>query len=300
MQKNEIYNWSILVVLSIIWGSSYILIKLGLLAFTPLQVALLRISISGIALLPLLLRHAKGTSIVVWCWCLVVGLIGCFIPFICFALAQTVINSSLAGMLNSLQPLFTLVVGILLFNQKLPRNQIFGVLIGLAGATILLGVNSSIASFTDNFLYSLLVVFATFCYGLTVNIIREYLAQVSPIKITTLSLGVLILPASMILYFSDLSERLVTEDQVMVSLIAIATLAIFGTTIAIFLYNKLIKDAGMMMASSVAYLIPVVAIIWGILDGEQIFSAHIFGISVIFIGLYIINQPKASASIARD
>lgn len=292
MQDNKINHWLILGLLSIIWGSSYILMKVGLLAFTPLQLALIRIIISGLAMLPFLLRHFRGTSLAVWGWCLLLGLIGSLLPFICFALAQSVISSSLAGMLNSLQPLFTLTIGILIFKQRLPNQQIIGVVIGFAGASVLLGTRSAVASFGDNFLFSLLVVLATFCYGIAANIIRHYLYEVSPVKITALSLGVLILPASVILWFTDIHVQFQTNEQVMNSFYAIAALGTFGTAFAIILYNKLIKEAGMMVASSVAYLIPIVAIIWGVLDGEAVYMSHIFGISVIFIGLYLINQRR--------
>jgi len=300
MQHNKLNNWLILVLLAIIWGSSYILIKIGLVSFTPMQVGFMRIGLSGIAMLPFLKRYIQGTTKSIWGWCLLLGLVGNIIPFVCFALAQSVINSSLAGMLNSLQPLFTLVIGLFIFKQAMPRRQMIGVLIGFAGATILLGAHSSVASFTDNFIYSLLVVLATFCYGLAANIIRQYLHDVSPLKITTLSLCLLIVPSTIILAYSDILIRFQYQQEVMSSLYAIAFLGIFGTAIAVILYNKLIKDAGMMMASSVAYLIPVVAIFWGAIDGELINTTHLIGISVIFTGLYLINQHKSSKTVTVD
>lgn len=292
MQYNHLKSWLILILLSIIWGSSFILMKVGLLSFTPLQAASLRIAISGIVLLPFMIGYAKGTSKSVWGWCILLGVVGNLIPFMSFALAQSVINSSLAGMLNSLQPLFTLCIGILVFKQNLPRKQIIGVLIGFAGAAILLGAKSSVASFAENFQFSLLVVLATFCYGISANIIRHYLHNVEPLKITSLSLGILIIPSIGLLSLSDFTLHIQTEEQVFNSLFAIGGLAIFGTAFAIILFNQLIKSSGMMMASSVAYLIPVVAIFWGLLDGELINQSHIIGISVIFSGLYLINNRK--------
>jgi len=253
---------------------------------------MIRLTLSGLVLLPFFYRYIKGTSKIIWGWCLLLGLSAFFIPHLSFAFAQTVISSSLAGMLNSLQPLFTLVVGIFLFKHHIPRHQVFGVLIGFAGAIILLGAKSSVASYTDNFLFSLLVVLATFCYGIAANIIRLHLKDVSPLKITTLSLGIFIIPCSLILFNTDVISRIGPEPQIIKALYSLAILAIFGTSISVILYNKLIKEGGMMMASTVAYLIPVVAIIWGIFDGELINLAHLIGICVIFTGLYLINQRQ--------
>jgi len=281
-----------LILLSVIWGSSYLLIKISLVSFTPIQVGLIRIGLSGLLLLPFFLRDAKGTTKKVWFWCLILGMVGFVIPFMSFAIAQTVIHSSLAGMLNSLQPLFTLSIGIMIFKQQAPRNQIFGVLIGFAGAILLLAAKSSTASYTDNFLFSLLVVLATFCYGLAGNIIRVYLHEVSALKITSLSLGILIIPVFTILVMTDMVHRLQLDEQILTSVSALVALSLFGTSMAVILYNKLIKEAGMMMASSVAYLIPVIAIIWGVVDGEKINLTHIAGICVIFIGLFLINQQR--------
>jgi len=292
MQSNHIYNWFVLILLSVIWGSSYLLIKLSLLSFTPVQVALIRIALSGITLLPFFLKYAKTTSKNIWGWCLILGFIGYFVPFMSFAVAQTVISSSLAGMLNSLQPLFTLSLGILVFNQKASRNQIMGVLIGFAGAIILLSANTSSVPFSENLLFSLLVVLATFGYGVAANIMRVYLHDVSAMEITSITLGLLLLPSIAFILTTDLAAPF-KQQQLMTSIYALVALSILGTAIAVIIYTKLLKSAGMMMASSVAYLIPVVAIILGILQGEAISIIQIAGISIIFAGLFLINQLRS-------
>ncbi len=290
MQQQVIKNWFMLIFLSLTWGSSYILIKLSLLSFTATQVGLLRITLSGIALLPFFIRFYKGTSRTVWLWCSTLGLVGFVIPFMCFSVAQTVINSSLAGMLNSLQPIFTLSIGMIFFKHPAPRHQILGVLIGFAGAVILLSAKSSIVSYTDNFLFSLLVVLATLCYGVAANIIQVYLCEVPPLKITSLSLGILIIPTGLLTFIIDGSLPFEVSQEYFVSLSSLLFLSLVGTSFAVILYNKLIISAGMMMAASVAYLIPVVAIIWGIFSGEMINFAHLLGIGVIFVGLYLTNK----------
>ncbi|MCP4414506.1 MAG: DMT family transporter [Gammaproteobacteria bacterium] len=293
MQSITIKNWLTLLLISLIWGSSYYLIKLSLLSFTPTQVGLGRIALSGIALLPLFIHYCKGTSKAIWFWCSVLGLIGFLIPFMCFSIAQTVINSSLAGMLNSLQPLFTLLIGTLFFNHPLLRQQFLGVIIGLTGALILLSAKSSVASYTDNFAFSLLVVLATLCYGIAANIIRVYLQEVRPIKITSLSLGLLIIPSVLVIFFVDGIPVFQYSEQYLISVSALMFLSIVGTSMAVILYNKLLFSGGMMMAASVAYLIPVVAMMWGVFGGEHIHSAHLLGISIIFAGLYLTNKTRA-------
>ncbi len=293
MQSNTIKNWLILLLISLIWGSSYYLIKLSLLSFTPTQVGLGRITLSGIALLPFFIRYYKGTSKTIWFWCSVLGLVGFLIPFMCFSIAQTVINSSLAGMLNSLQPLFTLLIGTLFFSHPLLRQQFFGVIIGLMGALLLLLAKSSVASYTDNFTFSLLVVLATLCYGIATNIIRVYLQEVHPIKISALSLTLLIIPSIIMILLIDGAPTFQYSEHFLISVSALMFLSIVGTAMAVILYNKLIFTGGMMMAASVAYLIPIVAIIWGVIDGEQINTIHLLGISVIFAGLYLTNKTRA-------
>jgi len=293
MQSNTIKNWLTLLLISLIWGSSYYLIKLSLISYTPTQVGLGRLAFSGITLLPFFIRYYKGTSKTVWFWCSVLALVGFMIPFMCFSIAQTVINSSLAGMLNSLQPLFTLLIGTLFFNHPLLRQQFLGVAIGLIGALLLLSAKSSVASYTDNLTFSLLVVLATLCYGIAANIIRVRLQDVHPVKINSLSLGLLIIPSSVIMLIVDGVPTFQYSEQYLISVSSLMFLSVVGTAMAVILYSKLIFSGGMMMAASVAYLIPVVAIIWGVIGGEQINTAHFLGISIIFAGLYLTNKTRA-------
>ncbi len=286
-----------LILLSLIWGSSYFLIKISLLTFSSTQVGLGRIALSGIVMLPFFIRFFKKTSKRVWLWCTILGVFSFLIPFMCFAIAQTVINSSLAGMLNSLQPLFTLLLGMLFFKHPAPRYQIIGVLIGFAGAIILLSVNASITSYTDNFVFSLFVVAATLCYGLATNIIRVHLHQIPSLQIASISLGILVLPAIILIWIIDDSFNFHNSEEYLLSFCSLMFLSLIGTSFAVIIYNKLILSAGMMMASSVAYLIPVVAILWGVFSGEKIHITHLIGICVIFIGLYLTNNSKSNKTL---
>jgi len=253
MQQNNLKNWLILVLLSLIWGSSYFLIKLSLVTFTSTQVGLGRIALSGIAMLPFFIQYFKGTAKNVWFWCSILGFVGFLIPFMSFAIAQTVINSSLAGMLNSLQPLFTLLIGLLFFKHPVPRHQIFGVLIGFAGAIILLSAKSSAASFTDNFIFSLFVVLATLCYGLATNIVRVYLHHVPAIKITAISLGIMILPTTMLMIIIDDPLTFHNTEQYLTSLLSLVFLSLVGTSMAVILYNKLLLSGGIWRAAAICF-----------------------------------------------
>jgi drug/metabolite transporter (DMT)-like permease len=297
MNKSNLTPWLLLITLAFVWGSSFLLIKYSLVAFSGLQVGLLRLAIAGLTVFPFLIYFAindkKLLSKEVWAWCFIVGLVGNLLPAILFGIAQTVINSSLAGMLNATQPLFALTLAIIIFKQTIPKVQVFGVLIGFAGAILILTAKTVAIDPINNFKFSLLVVLATFCYGVATNIIKIHLAHVSPIKITALSLGIFMPISAFALLFTDI-EMALERESASIALTSIALLAVVGTAMAIFLFNMLIKSSGMLFASSVTYLIPIVAIFWGIVDGEHINVQHIIGMLTVFSGVYLLNKRLAS------
>jgi len=166
------WQWLILSVLALIWGSSFIFMKRGLESFTDMQVAAFRIFISFIFLLPFAIqrlrklkkRHIKSL--------LLVGFVGNGIPAFLFTKAQTQVSSSLAGMLNSMVPLFALVIGYIFYRVHAKNQNIFGVFLGLIGASGLVLVNSSATFSTEGF-YPLFIVLATICYAFSVNEIKQ-------------------------------------------------------------------------------------------------------------------------------
>ena len=283
-EKRKIWHWLALLILSLIWGTSYILMKKGLESFSPYQVGALRIVITFICLLPVALRHFHHLNKTNILSIIIIGLFGSVIPAFLFPLAETKISSSLAGMLNSLSPVFTLVFGITIYKRKAIGTQIAGVFLGLLGAAGLLYTGS----FTFN-LYGLLVVLATILSGISSNEVSK-VKELNGIKITALSFFVTSPLAIIYLLFSDLSVPFHTENWVR-NLSYIGILAVFGSAIALVIYYLLIRDTSPIFASSVTYFIPIVATLWGLADNEQFYSSMLISIIFIFAGVFIINRP---------
>lgn len=283
-EKRKIWHWLALLILSLIWGTSYILMKKGLESFSPYQVGALRIVITFICLLPVALKHFHHLNKTNILSIIIIGLSGSVIPAFLFPLAETKISSSLAGMLNSLSPVFTLVFGITIYKRKAIGTQIAGVFLGLLGAAGLLYTGS----FTFN-IYGLLVVLATILSGISSNEVSK-VKELNGIKITALSFFVTSPLAIIYLLFSDLSVPIHTENWVR-NLSFIGILAVLGSAIALVIYYLLIRDTSPIFASSVTYFIPIVATLWGLADNEQFYSSMLISIIFIFAGVFIINRP---------
>lgn len=285
-------QWIFLIFLAFTWGSSFILMKNGLQSFDNVQVACLRIFISYLFLLPVFIRNLRKIRKEQWIPILIAGFLGSGIPAFLFTKAQTQISSSLTGMLNSLVPLFTVVIGLAFFGMAFRKLKALGALVGLIGAISLLAVNGGISIENDDFLYASLVVLATICYATNVNFIKTKLAQVSSLNITTFGFA-LIGPASGIyLFTTDFTVRMQEDPEAWLNLFFIALLAIFGTAIAVILFNMLIKKVSAVFASSVTYIIPVFAIFWGVVDGENVEAIELICISIILFGVYLINRDN--------
>lgn len=289
--KQSTSSWIILIVLSLVWGSSFILMKQGLLAFTSDEVAALRITIAFVVLSPLLLKHFKSVDLKRDLKGLILmGVFGNFIPAFLFTKAETEISSSLTGMLNALTPLFTVVLGALIYKQKIKNFQLIGVAVGLVGAVLLLGFNSD-GDTSKNSNYSLLVVAATFCYAVSVNGIKHYLTHINSVAASVWSFTI-IGPMALVYLFTNTNFRdhLLNHPQGWSSLGFVSILAIVGTALSIIIYNTLIKQAGTVFAASCTYLIPIVAMGWGMLDGESITALQIASVGVIIVGVWLINK----------
>jgi drug/metabolite transporter (DMT)-like permease len=283
-EKRKIWHWIALVVLSLIWGTSYILMKKGLESFSSLQVGALRILITFVCLLPIALKHFHHLNRTNILSIIIIGLFGSVIPAFLFPLAETKITSSLAGMLNSLTPVFTMVFGITIYKRKAIKNQIAGVILGLLGAIGLLYTGS----FSFN-MYGLLVVLATVLSGISSNEVSK-VKELNGIKITALSFFVTSPLAIGYLMFSDLSVPMHTVNWVR-NLCFIGILAVLGSATALVIYYLLIRDTSPIFASSVTYFIPIVATLWGFADNEHFSSSMPISIIFIFAGVFIINRP---------
>jgi drug/metabolite transporter (DMT)-like permease len=283
-EKRKIWHWLALLILSLIWGTSYILMKKGLESFSPLQVGGLRIVITFICLLPIALKHFRHLNRNNIMSIIIIGIFGSLIPAFLFPLAETRISSSLAGMLNSLSPVFTLLFGITIYKRKTFKSQIAGVFLGLLGATGLLYTGS----FTFNG-FGLFVVLATILSGISSNKVSR-VKSLNGIRITALSFFVTSPLAIIYLACSDLSAPMHTVNWVR-NLCFIGILAVLGSATAVAIFYLLIRDTSPVFASSVTYFIPVVASLWGLADNEHFSSSMIISVVFIFAGVFIINRP---------
>ena len=278
-------KWVLLSILSLIWGSSFILIKKGLIGLTPIQLGSLRIIFAGLFLILVGFKSLSKISFQQWKFIALTALFGTFIPAYLFAIAQTEIDSSVSSILNSLTPLNTLVIGSLAFGLHFRRNQIIGVIILLIGSALLI-LNSAINHPEQNYYYALLVIIASVCYATNVNLVKKHLSGMAPLSITTGNFLVLLLPAGLILYFTDFLN-VVSIPQVQHSMLFIVILGVIGTGIANIIFFKLIQLSSPVFATSVTYLIPIVAFFWGLLDNEMLTPIQFFGAFIILIGVYL-------------
>lgn len=291
LKNNSLYPIVLLLFLSLIWGSSFVLIKKGLLAYSPIQVGTLRIVFAWLVLLPTAVKHIKTIFIANWKQLFVLGMIANLGPAVLFALAETNMSSSLAGMLNSLTPIFTIIVGVLFYKTKINIPLIIGLGLGLIGSVLLslIGSGGEIGGFN---IYSLLVIAATLLYGISGNLIKTYVTAIDPLVLVSLTMFA-VGPVSLIFLLStNIIHQTTTHPDAIFSAISIFILGAFGTAFALGLFNNLIKITSAVFASTVTYLIPIVAIIWGIIDNEALFPLHFLGIGIIITGIFLINKFK--------
>lgn len=272
-------------ILSVIWGSSFILMKKGLLAYTPDQVAALRVGITGLAFLPWFVVRVNKIPRNKWSPLFWVGIFGTAIPYILFPIAQTQISSSMSGILNSLTPLFALVLGVLAFGRATNWYQMLGILLGLLGAVLLIGFSSESNSSTQIF-YSFLAVLAAFSYAISANIVGAKLQDVPSWDISIFSFVVVGVPAMLYWLCTDIGVRMQTTEG-LEALGYITLLALGGTVVASLFFFKLVQMTSPVFASTVSYVAPVIAVGWGVLDGESVGWLHLVGMIVIFAGVYL-------------
>ncbi len=278
-------KWFYLIALALIWGSSFILIKRGLVGLSPMQLGSLRIIFAAIFLLLIGFKSLSIIPLRHWKYIALTATLGTFIPAFLFSIAQTQIDSSVSAILNSLTPLNTMILGGLVFGLNFKRSQIFGVVIGLVG-TFLLIINGAIHHPEQNYYYALLIIIASICYATNVNLIKKYLSDLSPLSITTGNFLVLLFPALIVLFFSGFFEVIAVES-VQHSLLYIVILGVVGTGIANIIFFKTIQISSPVFATSVTYLIPIVAFSWGLLDNEMLTPVQFLGAFIILVGVYL-------------
>jgi len=286
--QNPTYAWGLMTLLAIIWGSSFILVKKSLTVFDASQVGSLRISAAFCFFLPFFLVNIKKIPFKKAHLFLAVGCLGNLFPAYLFSLAGSKLDSGVSGALNSTTPLFTLTVGSLFFGNIITKRQVFGIVLGFVGALLLILAGAKGLQFNN---YAFYVIAATLLYGFNINITKKYLVglDLSPVLITSF-IFMTIGPLALIVLFNGNFMDKVMLPEAQAPLLYSVLLGVLGSAVAMILFNKLIQITSAVLASSVTYLIPIVAILWGIIDGEAIQIQHFMGMGIILVGVYLVNK----------
>jgi len=285
-------NWFIFILLSIIWGSSFIMMKEGLLHLSAFQVASLRIIFSGIVLLPAAIRHFKSIPKDKVLIIFMSGVLGSLLPAYLFCVAELGIDGALAGTLNSLTPIFVIITGALFFSLKTSANKIFGICIAFAGSILLLLSKGNMQE-SQNLVYVSYVVVATICYGFNVNMVHKHLHNIGSIQIAAVALTLNSIPALIVLYFTGYFSLPFTDSGILYSTGQAALLGILGTAVASIIFYILIKRAGAVFSSMVTYGIPIIANFWGMIYGEEVGLKQFGCLVLILAGVYLANRKVA-------
>lgn len=287
----KLNKWFYLISLSLIWGSSFILIKKALVGLEADQLGSLRIIFSSIIIILIAWKRLSKITRLEWKWITISAFLGSFFPAFLFAFAEKEIDSAVASIINSIVPLNTVIIGMALFNIRSTKRQIIGVLIGLAGTYML--IMSGIKLNPDqNYLYSGFVILCSFLYALNVNIIKKYLQHLSALTITVGHFAVIIIPAVIVFCFSDFDVNSLRNQETIDSIIYVLILAVFGTALAKILFNKLIKISSPVFASSVTYSMLIVSIFWGLVDGEKFSIYQLIATIIIILGVLLTNKKS--------
>lgn len=280
-------KWILLVILSLIWGSSFILIKKSLLGFSPLQLGALRTVLTAVILITAGFKGLKEIPIHKWKWIAITGFVGSFFPAFFFAIAETQIDSSVTAIINSMVPLYTILLGLIIFGIQSSKRQLYGVLVGFTGTALLILKGASLNP-NQNYFYAGFIIMSSLMYAANINMIKKYLQDVKPLTIASGNYVVIALPALIVLYASDFfSSSVLEHTNFWPSFGYISLLAIFGTALSKVFFNRLVQISSPVFASSVAYLIPLVSVFWGVIDGEKFSFLQFLAAFIILIGVYL-------------
>ena len=290
-------KWVYLMLLSLIWGSSYILIKKGLTGFGYLEATTIRLVAAGLVCLPLGLYYGRRLPARRLGLVALSGLLGMLVPASLFSLAQQQLPSSVAGVLIATTPSFTFLISVLVFRGTYSRSQLLGVGLGL-GSCFWLGMVAAPGTAHVLNPYVLLVLLATLCYGLNINLVKRYLQDVPPLATSTVSVALNGLLAYVFLALPDVAQLRTVADTNPGPLVALVVLGVAGTALAQLLHNQLIRISAPLFASTTTYLIPVVAIGWGVLDGEPVTALHVLASAGILASVYLIRKEQPAPPVS--
>ncbi|HEU4575459.1 MAG TPA: DMT family transporter [Chitinophagaceae bacterium] len=286
--RYNLLKWILFISLSFIWGSSFILMKVSKQGLTGSQIASLRIFAAGVVLIPFALaHHSKVPRKKLWL-VFIAGLTGNLLPAYLYATAISHnLDSSLAGILNSLTPIFVVIIGVLFFKDYVQRRKIIGVLAGFAGLCLLFLHDTS---HIENIKFGSLILLATIIYGININVVSHTLPGIKPLHIATVSVAMMTLPAGLLLWYHDFFRLSFSDPVIRRSVFMSCLLGIGGSAIATMLFYLLVKKAGGLFASLVAYGIPFIALLWGVIYGENITVYQVAGLGIILVGVYLANK----------
>ena len=289
--SNQQRKWWYLAVLSLIWGSSFILMKKALISLSPIQVASLRTLIASIFVILIGFKSLQNIKKRHWKYISLSALVGTFFPAFLFAYAIKGIDSSIASILNSLTPFNTFIIGALVFGFAFKKKQFIGIMIGLVGTLILILKGADLNP-NQNYWYALLPIIASIGYAFNVNIIKKHLHDLNGLTITVGHFVLVIIPTLIILSCTGFFTEFELNSETKPALLYIVVLSIFGTAIAKVMFNNMVHISSPIFASSVTYLIPIVAVMWGIIDGEKLSFIQLFAGGIILFGVWMVNKAK--------
>lgn len=291
MKNKNLIAWALLILLAIIWGSSPILIKKALIKLDPFEIGALRLTLASFVLFPFLAKNLKEIKRKDYLILFISGIVGNVLPYFLYPIAQTKIDSATSGVLTSLTPFFALIVGVLFYKLKATKNNIIGLVIGFIGTSLLILFSNKSDGFSVD-LFGLFVIAATLLYGINLNLVKYHLNHLKPITITSFSI-VSILPITVyiLFYLTPFLSHFNNFNNYSLEFGYVFILGVLGTSIATIVFYNLIKIKDTVFASMVTYLMPIVAIIFGVLDGEIINAIQLFGMALIMGGVFI-NSKK--------
>lgn len=284
-------SWFFLILLSLMWGSSFILIKHALADFTPMEIGPMRIFLGSLVVFPWAIPFLRQTTGREWAFLAFSGLCGNLLPSLLFSTAGAHLASGISGSLNALTPMFTMLISAFLFRQSVGWAKLVGVLTGFLGAILLVSQGSGFQWEGLN-AWALLIVLATLCYGININHVKYNLAGLDPLKISALSLMAVGFPAGLVAMLTTDVVPKALSPQHWEAFSFILILGISSTALATILFNRLVKLASPVFASSTTYIIPVVAVGWGLVDGESLTWFHLAGLALVVVGVLLVNRKK--------
>lgn len=283
--------WILLVILSCVWGASYILIKYAVQVFTPIEVGLLRMSVATIVLLPFMIRDIRTLTWKDFKFLALVGICGNLAPSMLFPLAQQKLNSAEAGVLNSLSPVFILIVSALVFGKRYPWINVVGIFVGMIGATVLILGRGQKLDFDGDAGYALYVVVAAICYAISANVARQYFNNYPPLRLTAFAIGIIGFPAMAYMFAgTNVVSTVQTHPDGMQGLLIVCVLGAVMTALAVVLFYKMLQVSSLVFASTVTYTQPIVVTSLALIDGEVLGWGHVLGMAAILLGVFLVNR----------